>query len=352
MRETLDGIDVIRVWVKASPEKSTVNRMAFYTSYMVNAALAGFLFARGGYDLLYVTSPPLFVGAAGLALSVLRGIPMVFEVRDLWPESAVTLGELRDGKAVQLATRLEEACYARAKRIVVTAQEIEARLVSRGIPSDKLALVRNGSNVDLFHPDPAAGDRIRAALDLRDQFIVLYAGLFGLAYDLEGVIEVAEQLNWRVPDVHFLLVGDGPSKKTVEARAAASGVKNVTILPAQPRETIPDYFNAADVSLVPLREPTIFGMMPVKIYDSMACRAPLIVAATGEPRTVVEGSNAGVVVDPGDQRQLRDALLRLYADPGLRETYGRNGRAAVCARYSRDAQARRLTQLLEDLVSR
>ena len=162
-------------------------------------------------------------------------------------------------------------------------------------------------------------------------------------------MDVAAQLTSCAPDIHFLLIGDGPSKPDIEARAAAAGVDNITILPAQPRETIPDYFNAADVSLVPLRKPTIFGMMPVKIYDSMACQLPLVVGATGEPGTVIQQSEAGIVVDPGDRQQLRDAILRLYADPKLRRTYGQNGRAAVVTRYSRKSQAQRLAELLEDL---
>ena len=114
-RANLDGIDVIRVWVKASPNKTFSTRMAFYLTYMINAALARLLLARDRYDVLVATSPPLFVGGAALALSVLRRTPMVFEVRDLWPESAVALGELSDSRAVALAGKLEKMCYNRAR---------------------------------------------------------------------------------------------------------------------------------------------------------------------------------------------------------------------------------------------
>lgn len=348
-REELDGIDVIRVWVKAAPVKTPRSRLAFYLSYMLNATLAGLLLARGRYNLVYATSPPLFVGAAGSALSHLRRIPMVFEVRDLWPESAITLGELRSRRAIQLATGLEQACYRRAKLIVVTAQEIKDRLTERGLPTGKLALVRNGAAIDLFRPDRIAGQRIRTELGLDDRFVVLYAGLFGLAYELDLLVDVAHELEGRAPDVHFLLIGEGPTKREIEASAAALGLSNLTILPAQPRESIPDYFNAADVSVVPIRRPNIFGMVPVKIYDSMACQIPLIVGGTGESRLIVEESNAGLTIEPGSSNELRDAILRLCAEPHLRRSFGRNGRRAVTGRYSRRAQAERLVELLENL---
>src|SRR5574342_1417632 len=118
------GIEVIRVWVKASPVKNFRGRMAFYLSYMLMAALAGLSLARGKYDVIYTTSPPLFAGAAGLTLSYLRRIPLVFEVRDLWPESAVALGELRHPRAIKLAELLEKRCYQRARAIVVVTSGI------------------------------------------------------------------------------------------------------------------------------------------------------------------------------------------------------------------------------------
>ncbi len=116
-RSELDGIDVLRVWVKASPVKTFKSRMAFYLSYMANATLVGALKARGPFDVVYATSPPLFVGAAGLALHGLKRAPFVFEVRDLWPESAVALGELRSPRAIAWAGKLEELCYNRASRV-------------------------------------------------------------------------------------------------------------------------------------------------------------------------------------------------------------------------------------------
>jgi colanic acid biosynthesis glycosyl transferase WcaI len=160
-RVVLDGIDVIRVWVKTAPVKTFTIRMAFYLSYMLNAILAGLFLARKRYDVIYATSPPLFVGGAGLVLSILRRTPLVFEVRDLWPESAVVLGELQNPLAIALAERLERACYRRARQIVLTTQEMKDHLAKRGIPTEKMQVVRNGANPELFQFDPLARRQIR-----------------------------------------------------------------------------------------------------------------------------------------------------------------------------------------------
>ena len=147
-------MEILRLWVSASPEKNFRTRMAFYLSFMFNAILAGLLMAREHYDVVYASSPPLFVGGAALVISYLRRIPLVFEVRDLWPESAVQLGELSHPRAVRLATWLEETCYQRAGHIVVATQGIFNRLVERGYLDTKLTLIPNGANTELYTPQP------------------------------------------------------------------------------------------------------------------------------------------------------------------------------------------------------
>lgn len=344
-REKIDGINVIRVWVYASPAKSFRRRIAFYLSFLFTALLAGLLLVRGRYDFIYATSPPLFVGLAGLTLSHLRRTPFIFEVRDLWPESAVTLGELCNKRIIQWSTRLEELCYARAKRIVVTSREIFERLVERGYNTQKLVLIRNGANTEMFQPDRASGMALRSELGLIDKFVLIYAGLHGLAYDLLGLIDVAVELQ-KTPDIHFLLVGDGPTKAQIEQKVHKLKLTNVTCLPAQPRDRIPQFFNAADVSVVPMREPHIVGTLPIKIYDSMACGVPVIACATGEAGYIIEEVEAGLVIPLEAPTALTNAIRCLKAKPALCQRFGENGKRAVQSNYSRQKQAAQLEALL------
>lgn len=350
-RSRLQGIEVIRTWVRASPSSDFRSRLIFYSSFAVMSVLAGLLKARGRFDLLYATSPPLPVGGAGLLLSLLLRLPIVFEVRDLWPECAVTLGELRNRAAIAAATGLENLCYRRAARIVVTAREMVDALQLRGVSERKISIVFNGSNTKSFRPDPAARLRLRRELGLGNSFVVLYAGLHGLAQDLERLLETAESLREEIPEIRFLFVGDGPRKSRLERLAEDRGLSNVTFLRAQPVQFMPAFFNAADVTVASLKGPHLRGTVPSKIFDSMACGVPVIVTAGGEAKQVVEGSAAGLATPPGDVQSLRTAILKLLADPDLRAAMGRAGRATAEKRFSRQAQALRLSRLLEATLS-
>ncbi len=349
-REALDDIDVIRVWVKTSSVKRLSTRLHFYLSYMVSATLAGVLIARRGYDLLYATSPPLFVGGAALALSTLKRIPLVFEVRDLWPESAVALGELRNPRFIRWSTWLEERCYRRAQRIVVVTKGIQASLVERGLPAGKLVFVPNGSNTELFYPQPEAVSGLRRKLGLESCFLVIYAGIHGVAQGLETVLEAAHRLS-DDPQIHFLLVGDGPSKSHLLQLKEALRLSNVTMLEGQARESIPAYLSAADVALVPLRKVELFkGALPSKMLDAWACSVPVILGVNGEAKEVLMESGAGLHVEPEDPIQLAQAIKRLKENPLLGKEFGSKGRDFVMRHYDRKRLAERLEKVLREVT--
>ena len=349
-RATLDGIEVIRVWVKASPVKNFRNRMVFYLSYMVMAALAGLLLARGRYNALYATSPPLFVGGAALIISYLRRIPLIFEVRDLWPESAVALGELNNPKAVALATRLEHACYRRARRIVVVTRGIYNRLLERGYPLQKLALILNGANTDLFQAQPEPACELRRQLGLTGKFVVMYAGIHGIAQGLETVLDTAARLADQ-PDIHFLLVGEGPVKAHIVALAQERALNNITFHPEVPRPQMPIFLSVADVALVPLRRLDLFkGALPSKMFDAWACQTPTLMTIDGEARQALDQAGAGLFVEPENPGAMVQAILYLKANPDERRTMGQKGRQAVVSHFSRQAQAQQLLNVLTTIA--
>jgi len=351
-RATLDGIDVIRVWVRASPVKDFRSRMAFYLSYMVMAALAGIFLARGKFDALYATSPPLFVGGAALILSFLRRIPLIFEVRDLWPESAVALGELKNPRAIRLAAWLEERCYARARQIIVVTQGIYQRLVERGIPTDKLAFIPNGANTNLFQPQPEAAQALRQELGLGEAFVVLYAGIHGIAQGLELLLQCARRLE-NNPSIRFLFVGEGPVKADLMAQAQQMGLSNIIFYGEVARERVPAFLSLARVAVVPLRKLDLFeGALPSKMFDAWACACPTLVTIGGEAKAVLAQAAAGVWVAPEDVEALSAAILRLVDDPAQVRQMGENGRRFVAEHYSRQAQAQQLEKLLTSLLNR
>jgi len=347
--DDLDGIETIRVWVKTTPRKNFFNRIIFYFSFMVNAVLAGLFLARRSYDLIYASSPPLFVGGAALALSSLRHLPLVFEVRDLWPESAVALGELSNPWAISLANRLENACYRRAKKIVVVTQGIQNRLLGRGVPSEKICLIPNGANIDLFNYNPEDRVRIRYKMGWEGKFVAIYAGILGIAQGLESVVETARLLRDR-EDIQIVLIGDGPAKDDLLKVISEFGLANVSLLPEQPRGQIPAFLSASDIALIPLRDVDIFkGALPSKLFDAWACQRPVLLSVDGEARSLMEQAGGGIFVPPEDSVQMASAILQLKSQPELREEMGKRGREITIDHYSRKTQAENLAKILTSI---
>ncbi len=355
-RRLEEGIDVLRLWVWASPEKTFSSRMRFYLSYMAMAALAGALVREPGdgggrYDLVYATSPPLFVGLAGLATSTARRVPFVFEVRDLWPESAVALGELADRRAIALAEGLERLLYRRAKRIVAVTSGIRNRLVQRGIPEGKLALIPNGANTDLFRFDPAGRQRVRAQWGVHEgQFVAVYAGVHGLAQGLETVLEAARTLRDR-PHIRFVFVGEGPRKAGLVEMSTRMGLDNVRFLPEVPAHQMPAYLSAADCTIVPLRDQPVFrGALPSKMFEAWACARPVVLSAAGEAVDVLNDAGGGIAVPPERPPALAEAVAYLAQHPDEAQKMGRLGCEYVRRNYSRQEQAAALEALLRSLM--
>lgn len=344
-RRLENGVDVMRLWVWTSPHKSFKSRMLFYLSYMGMAGIAGSL-VKGNYDLVYATSPPLFVGAAGIAASLLRRVPLVFEVRDLWPESAVALGELNNSRAIWAADKLERLLYARASRIVAVTHGIKQRLQERGIPQHKVALISNGANTDLFRRDESGATRLRAELGLEGKFVVLYAGIHGIAQGLETLLQAAERLKQK-GDTVFVFVGEGPKKADLLQQKSSMGLDNVRFLPEVPSTSMPAYLSAADCAVVPLRDEAVFtGALPSKMFEAWACGCPVILSVAGEARDVMEHAEGGIAVPPEKPAELVAAIETMQADPKSAAQMGLRGQKYVTLHYTRQEQARKLERLL------
>ncbi len=350
VRERFRGMDVVRVWVSTSPNKNLRTRATFYASYMVNSILRG-LVLGGRYDVIYANSPPLLVGVSGWVLGAARRTPFVFEVHDLWPESAVDMGELNNPRIIRALTWVEEGCYKRARQIIVVSDGIHDRLVERGIPPEKLVMIQNGSNTDLFKPQPEAGAALRAQWGLQDKFIVFYGGIIGLAQGLEVVVETARVLVDE-KDIHFVMVGEGPCRVQIEKQLDDYDLPNFSFLPGQSLEAMPAHLAAADVALAPLRDLPVFeGVRPTKIFDAWACERPVIVSARGEPCRIVQDADGGLCTEPENPQAIARAILTLRDDAERRRQYALSGARQVDARYSLRAMAVKLEQVLQENVA-
>jgi len=302
------------------------------------------------YDIVYATSPPLFVGLSGYMISKLKKNKLIFEVRDLWPESAVVIGELKNRRAIQLSEWLERICYENANKIVVVTRGIHDRLIGKDVDPDKLRIVPNGANVEMFSFS-AANDSFKKELGYQGKFIILYAGIIGLAQGIETLVEVAKLLK-NEENMLFLFVGEGPLKEKLLKLQKTYELNNLCIIDEMPGKKVFKYTAAADVCLVPLKKVDIFkSALPSKMFDAWACGRPIILTVDGEARGHLNRANAGIYVNPEDHTGIKEAIIHLFNNPDMRQKYGRNGRKYVEKHFSRKVLAQQLEKCLSSVLN-
>ena len=342
-KETRDGVKVIRTFIYPTQKVDYLHRLANYFSFVLSSALLGsFLLPRADY--LLVESPPLFLGMSGFWLSLLKRARMIFNVSDLWPESATRLGILRpDGMAHRLSTWLEGFCYRRAWLISGQSKGILSSITDR-FPSSLTYHLSNGVDSTRFGPQ----ERKQATHDnmsRNGEVVALYAGLHGLAQGLDQVLDAAGRLR-DSQGYRFVLIGDGPEKRALMQRARKEQLASVSFLDPVSSAEMPALVASADIVLVILKT-YIPGAVPSKLYEAMASGRPVVLVAEGEAAQIVQENNAGLVVKPGDVDGLAKAIRRLCENSLLREELGQNGRRAAERTYDRTMIANRFVDYLE-----
>lgn len=343
-RETREGIEVVRTWLYAAPNRGTVRRILNYVSFPTTAVLLG-VPAIGRCDVVIGTSPQFFVAVAGWLAGVLTRRPFVFEVRDLWPDSIEAVAALRSRVVIGGLRKIEEFLYRRAARIVAVARSTPRILAERGFDPAKMEVVPNGVDLEFFRPGPTDNE-VRRKHAPPGAFLVSYIGTHGMAHALGTVLDAAESLK-DDPRFRFLLVGEGAEKPSLLESARSRGLSNVVFLDQQSRDRLPDFYRASDVCLVPLRKTALFrAVLPSKIFEILGCGRPILLSVEGEAKELVEESGGGISIEPESARALRDALERLASDPGLGREMGERGRRFVEARYARSALAASYLEIL------
>ncbi|MBS1850841.1 MAG: glycosyltransferase family 4 protein [Acidobacteria bacterium] len=351
VRERKEGVQVIRTWLLPFPNRKAWERMLNYSSFCVSAALTGTVLEKP--DVIIASSPQLLVGLSGWWISRLRGVPLIFEVRDLWPESLSAVGVGGENSWLQRSLRrVAGFLYRHSQRIVIVSPAFRDVLTQRWrVPSEKIALVENGVETDLFRPQSA--DVLRRELGLEGKFTVCYIGTMGMAHGLETLLDSAATLQQSAPHIHFLLIGEGAEKARIQALAENRGLHNVRFLAQQPREKIPAYISACDASLVLLKKTDLFKtVIPTKMLEFMACARPVVLAVDGQARQIVENAHAGVFVEPESASGLCRAILNLAANPSLCKVLGANGRWYIQQHLSRQRTAMDYLEICEELLGK
>lgn len=344
-----DGIRVLRCWVYASPSLSPAATFMNNISFAKLSAIQG-MTADVHPDVLIASEPPFFPHATGMWLARWWGIPVVLEIRDLWPDYVAEMG-LLPRTAERLLFAAERFMLRRADHVVTVTESFRSRVIAKGVAPERASVISNGIDPDFYRP--VAAPKLHPALVRRDgERVVGYLGNFGRGQALDQVIEAARLIRLRRRNVRFVLVGDGPTSPGISSRATELGGDFVSIWPPIPKKETVDFYNACDVVLVPHAPLKLFAeTVPSKLFEVMACGRPLVASVAGEAAEIVRSSGGGLVVEPGDPVSLAEAIGETLDDKsGRLAASGAAMRAFVMREYSRAALANRYFEILRSIV--
>ncbi|OYT19872.1 MAG: glycosyltransferase WbuB [Nitrospira sp. UW-LDO-01] len=343
-RETKDGITVIRVWTFVTANEGFFKRTLNYISYLCSAVVVSLFLPKA--DVVLSTSPQFFNGLAGYFVGKMRRIPWVLEIRDLWPESIVTVGAIKSQAVIKMLEWIERFAYRNADHIVPVTDSFKVYILGKGIEAGKITVVKNGVDLAQYRPVDGASE-LAEELGLTGKFIVSYFGTHGMAHHLETILDAARRLS-NSPNIVFLMVGDGAERQTLVRMRDTMGLKNVMMLDQQPKSRMPELWALSDISLVLLKKSDLFKtVIPSKIFESLAMAKPIVLGVEGESADLLRAAQAGLCIEPEDADQLVARVLELSRDTQLRQRLGRNGRRFVMEQFDRIILARKLASVIE-----
>jgi len=348
------NVAVWRCHVSEAYNKNFLGRLWGYFSFMFSSLYAGLFKAKGKFDVVIVTSPPLFVGVSGYLVSRLRGMPFVFEVRDLWPESAIDTGVLTNKLIIKLAYAVERFIYKRAKLInVLTPAFYKTLRDKKGIPESKLIQISNAADFSLSEKLLASFDAaaFRKEHNMEGHFVITYVGAHGVANHLEQVLDAGEAL--KDTNVLFLLIGQGMEKPRLVKMAEERKVTNVRFLDSVPKAEVFRYILASEMGASVLKRVDTFKTVySNKTFDYMSCKKPILMAIDGVSRELLEDAQAGSYVEPENTAEYNRIIREYLADPARLEREGESGYRYARENFDREVLAKKYISYISNIVKK
>lgn len=333
--EVIDGIPVIRSWIYTKTSKSIFHRLLNYFSFVFTSFFAGW-FRAGRVDYIFCESPPLFLGISAFLLSKLKRADMIFNVSDLWPESAEKLGLIRSRFLLGISTRLEELLYKKSVLITGQTRGIVNNIVGR-FPAKAVSWLPNGAELSYYSPEKYSGNwRIDNGFKQED-FLVFYGGILGHAQGLEVILKAAVRLKDH-QDIKFVIMGDGPLKDELTQMRKENDLESVYFYETVPKTDMPDVLASINLSVIPLKKLELFrGAIPSKIFESLAMKKPILLGVEGEAKALfIDEGNCGLSFEPEDDADLAEKVMISYQDKQLMNVLGDNARAYAEQKFDRN----------------
>ncbi len=342
--EYIDGIKVIRVWSYITSNEGFVKRVLDYLSFAFTSFVAG-LFVKT--DVIVATSPQFFTAWSGCALSFFKRKPWIFELRDLWPESIRTVGAIKKEKILDFLEKIELWLYKNSAKVVAVTAAFKTNLIKRGIDADKIEIVTNGANMELFAP-VHKDDALAKKLGIEGKFVIGYIGTHGMAHSLDFVVRTISKI--KDDRYHFLFIGDGAMKKEALKIAEELGVKNATFLEPVLKSEIPSYISVTDAALVPLKKSDTFKtVIPSKIFENAAMQKPIFLGVDGQAREIVDAYGAGVYFEPENESDFIQKLAVLSDEAAYKKM--QEGGLRLAADYDRKKLAADMLEIIREVAN-
>ena len=334
--EEMQGLKVHRASIYVSKSRSIAKRLLNYFSFVRTSYKVGRQKLDNTYDFVLCESPPLFLGIAAQRLARKKQAKFIFNVSDLWPESAEKLGLIRNPVFLRMARELEESLYRNAALITGQTQGIVADISGR-FPNKPVYWLPNGVDLNFYDAKKIHSEWRKENAFAKEDIIFLYAGIIGHAQGLEVVLNAAAQLQ-NQPHLKFVLMGSGPCKTELQEMAKRLQLQNLTFKEAVTKAEMPAILKAVDVALVPLKKLDLFkGAIPSKIFENLAMEVPLLLGVEGEAKTLfIDEAEAGEFFEPENADALAGAALKMANTPGHILKLGKNGAAYVAQKFNRD----------------
>lgn len=336
--ENVQGIRVIRVWTFIHPNSGFLLRSLDQLSYSVMAPLLT-LFLKG--DIVLVSSPQFFIAISTFFYAKIKRIEWVLEIRDIWPESLIAVGVLKENRLYKALERIEVWLYHNASKIVVVTDSFKANLINRGIDGEKIGVFKNGVLESKYDANKVSVVLSQALPKIRNKIVVGYVGTMGLAHSLDFIITTIVQE--KLQDFHFIFIGEGSEKEKL--KNIARGTENITILDAVRKDEVPSYLALVDIVLVNLaKRPTFKEVIPSKIFEACSMSKPILLGVEGEAKLLIDKYDAGLSFRPEDKEDFVNCLLKLK-NKDLRLRLGYGG-VELARQFDRDTIANNLFKFM------
>jgi len=332
MRERLDGIDVIRTYIYASPSEALWSRALNFGSFCASAAIGGLMAPRP--DVIYCIIPPLPLGLSAEFLGLVKHAPVVINVQDIYPDIAIALGFLRNRLLIRFFQWMERFIYQHAASVVVISDGFKENLLKKGVPAEKIQVVPNWADPDSITPGPK-NNSFRQRLNVGNRFTLIYSGNLSYNSNVDPVIDAAEIL--QNEPFAFVIVGEGARKPELERKAKRKRLKNIQFLPFQPLEDYPLVLRAADIHLVTINTQAAMASVPSKIFKIMASGKPILAITVNgnEVHRLITQAQCGLCVPPDNPEALVEALRYAATHRDEIEQMGINARRYLEEHFSR-----------------